>query len=244
MMGVLAVDFEGQDYSFNEAGWFNATQAAARFGKVAYEWLRLPETEKYIDALCRKNESGKSLFVKTRRGGNTSMQGTWLHPKLAIRFAQWLDVDFAVWCDETIDGIIRANSAPPVIRDLMRLLLTDTASAWELRFPDSYYQALARVTGTKYNGHIGGTPALFGQITCNWVYAVIMPKDVLAEMKSRCANSDKLHQWLTDGGAKLLDRQIEAVETVASSSLDYPDFVSRCTQVFRAKGQLRIVYPN
>ncbi len=25
-----------------------------------------------------------------------------MHPKLAIRFAQWLDVDFAVWCDEQI----------------------------------------------------------------------------------------------------------------------------------------------
>lgn len=29
-----------------------------------------------------------------------------MHPKLAIRFAQWLDVNFAIWCDEQIDKLL------------------------------------------------------------------------------------------------------------------------------------------
>lgn len=30
-------------------------------------------------------------------------------PKLAVRFAQWLDIDFAIWCDEQIDNLLRGN---------------------------------------------------------------------------------------------------------------------------------------
>lgn len=109
MASIIRLSFQGSDVSFSEEGWFNATEAAARFGKRPVDWLRLPETERYLEALCRKNEVRKSHFVKTRRGGNTSNQGTWIHPKLAVRFAQWLDIDFAIWCDEQIDALIRGQ---------------------------------------------------------------------------------------------------------------------------------------
>lgn len=33
--------------------------------------------------------------------------GTWAHPKLAVFFARWLDVRFAVWCDAVIEDIIK-----------------------------------------------------------------------------------------------------------------------------------------
>src|SRR5690606_41784448 len=45
-------------------------------------------------------------YLKTKRGNNG---GTWLHPKLAVRFAQWLDIDFALWCDEQIDHLLRGS---------------------------------------------------------------------------------------------------------------------------------------
>jgi hypothetical protein len=46
-------------------------------------------------------------LARTSRGGKAP--GTWLHPKLAVRFAQWLDMKFAVWCDLQIDGLIRGD---------------------------------------------------------------------------------------------------------------------------------------
>ena len=115
MKGLIISQYDGHELSFNEQGWFNATQAAKRFGKKPIEWLRLPDTEKYIHALCRRTDVGKSHFVKTRKGGNTvtnqngKAQGTWLHPKLAISFARWLDIDFSIWCDEQIDHLLRGN---------------------------------------------------------------------------------------------------------------------------------------
>ena len=94
MKGLITSQYDGQELSFNEQGWFNATQAASKFNKSVHEWVRLPDTQKYLDALIRKY--GKIPYLKTKRGNNG---GTWLHPKLAVRFAQWLDIDFALWCD-------------------------------------------------------------------------------------------------------------------------------------------------
>ncbi|MCG8991735.1 KilA-N domain-containing protein [Laribacter hongkongensis] len=92
---------------FNPDGWFNATLAAERFGKSPYEWQRLPETVRYMQAL--EIRYGKIPYVKTSRARADRGGGTWLHPKLAVRFAQWLDVDFAIWCDEQVDALIRGT---------------------------------------------------------------------------------------------------------------------------------------
>ncbi|GAB3040567.1 hypothetical protein GCM10027155_00500 [Acinetobacter apis] len=104
MKGLIISQYHGVDCQFNEDGWFNATLVASRYNKQVHEWVRLPETQKYLEALERKY--GKIPYLKTRRGNNG---GTWLHPKLAVRFAQWLDIDFAIWCDEQIDQLLRGK---------------------------------------------------------------------------------------------------------------------------------------
>lgn len=117
MKKLITSQYNGQELSFNEHGWFNATQAANRFNKKPNDWLRLPDTQRYVAALIkRENQKSDTRlsritdFVKTQKG-NTKLftQGTWLHPKLAVRFAQWLDIDFAIWCDEQIDQLLRGN---------------------------------------------------------------------------------------------------------------------------------------
>jgi hypothetical protein len=104
--GIVHADFQGHDIVFTGDGWFDATAAAAKFGKRPIDWLKLPETERYVDALCELHEVKKSHFVRTVRGGNVAAQGTWLHPKLAVPFARWLDVRFAVWCDGQIEKLL------------------------------------------------------------------------------------------------------------------------------------------
>ncbi|NWK79810.1 KilA-N domain-containing protein [Aquitalea sp. LB_tupeE] len=102
---IIQADFNGQAMHFTADAWFNATVAAEKYGKVPNEWLRLPDTERYLAALARKY--GKIPYFKTKRG---QTGGTWLHPKLAVRFAQWLNDDFAIWCDEQIDGLMRGHA--------------------------------------------------------------------------------------------------------------------------------------
>ncbi|WP_175786550.1 KilA-N domain-containing protein [Burkholderia anthina] len=106
MQHIVHATFEGMAVRFTDDGWFDATAPASRYGKDAYEWLRLPATRRYLTALERK--FGKIPYFKTKRGRGG---GTWLHPKLAVPFARWLDDDFAVWCDDQIDQLIRDGYA-------------------------------------------------------------------------------------------------------------------------------------
>lgn len=102
-LSIVTRDYQGHSISYQEDGWFNATQAAAEFGKRVDHWIENKETTEYINALCEITNTRKSGYLKTKRGANG---GTWLHPKLAVSFARWLDPKFAVWCDAQIDNLI------------------------------------------------------------------------------------------------------------------------------------------
>lgn len=91
-------------FTFRSDGWFNMTKAAQAFGKEMKEWLRLTSTEEYVTAL---EKVGFSHLLEAQRGRTG---GTWAHPKLAVRFARWLDDRFGVWCDCVIDDILRGKS--------------------------------------------------------------------------------------------------------------------------------------
>lgn len=131
-----------------------------------------------------------------------------------------------------------------VVESAVRQLLLPRPIAWEKRFHAGFYQALSLMSGLPYDGHSGGTPPLFGKITDDWVYQIVMPAEVLAELRTRRRPGDKLHQWLSDGGAALLDRQIELVANVAKTSVSYQDFYARCQRAFEKPGQLRMIYPQ
>ena len=112
---IIHLDYQGTPVTFNESGWFNATVAAAHYGKRVDHYLVNADTREYIDALCNVEITRKSGdFIRTQRGKNG---GTWFHPDLGVhfarwldvRFAQWLNVDFAVWCDEQIEGFLKGQ---------------------------------------------------------------------------------------------------------------------------------------
>ncbi len=95
--------------NFTHDAWFNATAVSKHFGKEAYEWLRLESTIEYISKLSeilnRENPGFKSEeFIQAKKGKYNG--GTWLHPKLAIPFARWLDVGFSIWCDMQVEKIL------------------------------------------------------------------------------------------------------------------------------------------
>lgn len=112
MSKVIPFEYQGEPVHFSTEGWINATEIAKRFGRRPAKWLELPGTKSYMAALAKAlGTSGvrKSDFglVRTQKGG--PQQGTWLHPKLAVSFARWLDDDFAVWCDLHIDALLRGE---------------------------------------------------------------------------------------------------------------------------------------
>lgn len=95
------------------------TAAAKHFGKeLAMFWQNLSTGEQLLALYETSNmggtaylEQGRGERIGIARGALTMAQrgdggGTWAHPKLAVFFARWLDVRFAVWCDAVIDDIL------------------------------------------------------------------------------------------------------------------------------------------
>ncbi|BDX17865.1 hypothetical protein MFKK_06750 [Halopseudomonas aestusnigri] len=85
------------------------TKAAKAFGKDVYEFLRLPSTVEYTEALTGIFPD-KEIVIRKRGSGLHPQVGTWGHPKLAVFFARWLDVKFAVFCDMVIDDILNKKA--------------------------------------------------------------------------------------------------------------------------------------
>lgn len=130
---IITRDYQGHAIAYQGDGWFNATQAAARFGRRVDVWLKTDDTQAYISALCERSNSTEKWYLKTKRGANG---GTWLHPKLAVHFARWLDPRFAVWCDEQIDALVRGRddwrklrhqsaSSCKVLNEVLRMVRQD-----------------------------------------------------------------------------------------------------------------------
>lgn len=104
MNNVIHLDFEGRPVEFSADGWLNATKIAKTFGLDPYEWQRLPDTKRYLDGLKRRY--GEIPYVRKSRARSDRGGGTWISPKLAVKFARWLSVDFEIWCDEQIDRLL------------------------------------------------------------------------------------------------------------------------------------------
>lgn len=105
--GVLLHSYQGQDFLFREDGYFNMTKAAKAFGKRdARNFFANKETKEYLEALAKMTGIPVNILKQSTRG---RIGGTWGHPKLAVFFARWLDVRFAVVCDLTIDNILKGN---------------------------------------------------------------------------------------------------------------------------------------
>lgn len=106
---------------FTSDAFFNATAAAKPFGKLPKDWLKTEDAKAYISAIRRKILVEENQLVKAVNGAPSTGGGTWLHPKLAVVFARWLNVDFALWCDDQIEAILSGSTVSaslPMVRDL------------------------------------------------------------------------------------------------------------------------------
>lgn len=85
----------------------NATEMAKAFGKQTYEYLRLPSTNELIKAKAGKSRISENQLVISKQGSPENGGGTWMHEDIALDFAQWLSVDFKLWCNDRIKELLR-----------------------------------------------------------------------------------------------------------------------------------------
>lgn len=85
----------------NEDVEVNASAMAKIFNKDVTQFLRNANTKSFIKSLELK--LGNPSF-RTIKGGKYA--STWMHRKLALKFAAWLNPDFEVWVYDIIDKLL------------------------------------------------------------------------------------------------------------------------------------------
>lgn len=80
-------------------GFANATAMCQANGKLWGHYHRLDTTAAYIKALGDSLGIPSDQLVISTKGGPSHLQGTWIHPRLAVDLARWLSPEFAVWMD-------------------------------------------------------------------------------------------------------------------------------------------------
>lgn len=143
MSNIITADYNGTQVFFQDDAYLNATAIAKHFNKSPRRWLELPTTIEYIDLLSKKLNVGKSDILKTTRGVNG---GTWLHRRLAVPFARWLNVEFAIWCDEQIEQILIGRNQ----QQNVSFPKTDTITPEEQRMIQNAVTATHQRTGMSY----------------------------------------------------------------------------------------------
>jgi KilA-N domain len=89
-------------------GYINATAMCKAVGKQFNDYWRIGPTQEFLKELSAETGLPVSGLVVTFKGGKAELQGTWVHPDVAINLGQWCSPRFAVavarWVREWMSG--------------------------------------------------------------------------------------------------------------------------------------------
>ncbi|MDC7282153.1 KilA-N domain-containing protein [Bacteroides caccae] len=99
--------------------WVNMTQMAIPFGKnkLPTQWLRTKEAHEYLAALSVMHKCRTADLVIVRQGGTPQEQGTWCTDyRIAMRFAQWLDMKYSIQVDSLL---VQIANGEKIVSDVL-----------------------------------------------------------------------------------------------------------------------------
>ena len=89
-------------------GYINATAMCQVAGRPWNRYSEVRASKEFAQALSTVTGIPVTELIQIVRGGNPQLQGTWVHPQVAIHLAQWLSPEFAVrvtqWVFEWLSG--------------------------------------------------------------------------------------------------------------------------------------------
>ena len=93
-------------------GYINATAMCKVAGRLWGDYHRRAETNAFLNELSSVMGIPITGLIQTRQGGIPQLQGTWVHPQVAIHLAQWLSPKFAVMVTEWVVEWLSGGGVP------------------------------------------------------------------------------------------------------------------------------------
>ena len=108
--------YNGESITFelsNGEVMVNATQMGRSFDKSPTHFLRNEQTLAFISALRNRIPLEPVKVINGDKGG------TWMHQKLALKFAAWLNPEFELWVYDRIEELIKHGATAINPEDLL-----------------------------------------------------------------------------------------------------------------------------
>ena len=218
-------------------GYFDATAMCRTVGKQFAEYRRLNTTHEFLTELSLDMRIPVSKLVVSFRGKPVHLQGTWIHPKVAIHLGQWCSPRFAVSVVNWVYGWF--NSRVEVSGWLCAAPL-----AWTRVFPDSFYLNIFRLKG-KAVVPKEQAPWL-ADVTNDLIYSRLGEGVLEALQKINAVPEGKRfrprkhHQHVSEGDAKIQLRFLIAEATGAMASFrEWDEFHARWDSLHPQINQLQ-----
>ena len=93
-------------------GYVNATALCKASDKQLGHYLSNKSTKEFLGALSADIGIPISELVQSIKGGSPTLQGTWVHPQVAINLGQWCSPKFAVLVSKWIFEWMTGGTAP------------------------------------------------------------------------------------------------------------------------------------
>lgn len=92
-------------------GYMNATAMCKAAGKLWGHYRESSGSKAFLSALEADIGIPISELVKSIKGGEPHLQGTWVHPQVAVHLAQWLSPEFSVKVSKWVYDWLSGKSA-------------------------------------------------------------------------------------------------------------------------------------
>ncbi|MEM9966173.1 MAG: KilA-N domain-containing protein [Asticcacaulis sp.] len=154
-------------------GYINATSMCKANDKQFNDYARLKTTPLFLSELSSETGIPVSELVQSIKGGVPALQGTWVHPQVAISLAQWLSPVFAVrvtkWIFDWMSGKVAGGNLPYHLRRYMANL-TNVPSG---HFSMLNEMTTALIAPLEHMGYVLPSSMLpdisEGRMLCKWV---------------------------------------------------------------------------
>lgn len=122
-------------------GYINATAMCRAANKSWSDYIRLTSTKAFIAELSSALQISQDGLAQSVVGGVPHLQGTWVHPQVAIHLAQWLSPKFAVLVSKWVFEWMSGNIQQPQLPYHLKRYLVNMANV-----PYGYFSMLNEVT--------------------------------------------------------------------------------------------------
>ena len=204
------------------------TDMAKAVGKEFKHWNSLDGTKSYLAVFSKKVgiPTDKLLEVTSGRNG-----GTWAHPKIAIRFAQWCSDEFAIQVDFWIDELLTTGKVELAPTPIEFPHILEEPRQWEKLYTQEFCKKVFKWQGG-YFFHI-------------WIYDDLTSEEreyinaVNPTRKGR--RKARIHQYLSEEAAKVLEKKLTPIFVIANIANSYDEFQNLHN---RLKGNYQLNLPG